>query len=75
MKERGSSVQRGLYLFLHLAIQVENRLSPFDSVLGAGQVDEQCPLRSRPVPGRINDRVVIVRPKMLARGILVHADI
>ena len=75
MKERGSSVQRSLYLFPHLVIQVEDRLSSFDSILDTGQVDEQCPLRPRPVPRRINDRVVIVWPKMLVRRVLVHADI
>jgi hypothetical protein len=75
MKERSSPIQRGLYLFLHLAIQVENRLSAFDPILDAGQVDEQRPLRPRPVPGRVNDCVVVVWPKMLARRVLVHADI
>ena len=45
MEERGSGIQWGLYLFLHLVVQVEDRLSPFDSILDAGQVDEQRPLR------------------------------
>ena len=75
MKERSSPIQWCLHLFLHLAIQVENCLSSFDSVLDAGQVYEQRPLRLRPVPGRIDDRIVVVWTKMLVRCVLVHADV
>ena len=75
MKERSSPIQWSFHLFLHLAIQVEDRLPPFDSVLDTGQVDEQRPLRSRPVPGRVNGRVVVVRTKVLVWRVLVHADV
>lgn len=62
-------------MFLHLTIQVENGLSSFYSILDAGQVDEQRPLRLGPVPGRIDNRVVVVWTKMLVRRVLVHADV
>lgn len=75
MKERGSPIQWSPQLPLRLAIQEENRLSSFDSILDAGQVDEQRPLRLRPVPRRIDDSVVVVWTEMLVRRVLVHADI
>ena len=75
MKERSSPIQWSLHLLLHLTIQVENCLSSFDSILDAGQVDEQRPFRLRPIPGRIDDRVVVVWTEMLVRSVLVHADI
>ena len=75
MKERGSPTQWSFHLFLHLVVQVENRLSPFDSILGAGQVDEQRPLRPRPTAGRIDDRIIVVRSEVLVRRVLIHADV
>lgn len=44
MQERSSPIQRGFYLFLHLAVQIEDRLPPSHTILDAGQVDEQRPL-------------------------------
>lgn len=75
MKECSSPIQWSPQLPLRLAIQVENRLSPLDSILDAGQVDEQRPLRLRPVPGWIDDSVVIVWTETLVRSVLVHADV
>lgn len=75
MEERSSPIQWGLHLFLHLTIQVKNRFSPFDSILDAGQVDEQRPLGLRPVPGRIDNRVIVVRTKVLVWRVFVHADV
>ena len=75
MEQRSSPIERSIDLSLHLGIQVKNRLSPFYSVLDAGQVDEQRPLRLRPVPRWVDDRVIVMWPKVLVLRVLVHANI
>lgn len=75
MEERSSPIKWSLDLFLHLVVQIENRLSTLYSILDTSQVDEQRPLRPRPTPRRINDRVVVMWPEVLVRCVLVHANI
>lgn len=65
MEERSSPAQWRLDPFLHLVIQIENRLSPLYPILDTGQVDEQRPFRPRSIPRWINDRVVVMWPEVL----------
>jgi hypothetical protein len=75
MEERSSPIEWSLDLFLHFVVEIENRFSPFYSILDTSQVDEQRPLRPRLTPARIDNRVVVMWPKVLVRRVFVQADI